>query len=62
MGIRCSQRERPATAVNTLSLSTNKDPFRVEILALTLNARKWLALKIYRRRLGNQYDLKSRVF
>ena len=61
MGIRCSQRERPATATNALSLSTNMDPFHVAIFALNLNVRKWLALKIYRRRLGI-LDLKSRVF
>jgi len=62
MGIRCSQRERLATAVDTLPLSTNRGSFRVVILALNLNAQKWLALKIYRRRLGSQYNLKSRVF
>jgi hypothetical protein len=37
MGIRCSQRERPATAVNALSLSADMDSFRVVIFVLNLN-------------------------
>jgi hypothetical protein len=42
MGIRCSQRERPPTAVSALSLSTNKDSVRVVIFVLNLNVQSGL--------------------